>query len=88
MFFGDASEPPGGLRVIDPSLPHTVVPAAGGPAIANMAAVCEPGETPITWNQKVLPDRPENPAKKARPAALVRLAVRALPAAKAPPARP
>jgi type VI secretion system secreted protein Hcp len=52
LFFDDASEPPGGLRVIDPSLPHTVVPAAGAPAIPNMDAVCEPGETQITWNQK------------------------------------
>jgi hypothetical protein len=41
LFFGDASEPPGGLRVIDPSLPHTVIPAAGGPAIPNLDAVCE-----------------------------------------------
>ncbi len=61
LFFDDASEPPGGLRVIDPSLPHTVIPAAGGPAIPNMDAVCEPGETEIIWNQKG-PTGPQGPA--------------------------
>ena len=60
LFFGDADEPPGGLRVIDPSLPHTVTPPAGGPAISNMDAVCEPGETQITWNQKG-PAGPQGP---------------------------
>jgi type VI secretion system secreted protein Hcp len=63
LFFGDASEPPGGLRVIDPSLPHTVVPAAGGPAIPNMDAVCEPGETQIIWNQKGPAGPPGEPGK-------------------------
>jgi type VI secretion system secreted protein Hcp len=48
------TEPPGALRVIDPSLPSTI---GGGPAGApspNLAAVCDPNkeETQITWNQK------------------------------------
>lgn len=48
----DASEAPGTLRVIDPSLPHTIVPVGARP-IANLAAVCVPDEeTEITWNQK------------------------------------
>ncbi|HTB49368.1 MAG TPA: type VI secretion system tube protein Hcp [Solirubrobacteraceae bacterium] len=66
LFFGDASEPPGGLRVIDPSLPHTVTPAAGGPAIPNMDAVCEPGETQITWNQKGPAGPPGEPGKEGK----------------------
>jgi type VI secretion system secreted protein Hcp len=41
---GDISEPPGALRVIDPSLPNP----AGAP---NVPGACQPGETQITWNQ-------------------------------------
>jgi len=44
------AEPPGALRVIDPSLPHTLKTPAGGP-IPNPAAVCEEEEKQITWNQ-------------------------------------
>src|SRR6185312_13259552 len=33
IFYSDGSELPGGLRVIDPSLPHTIVPPAGGQPI-------------------------------------------------------
>jgi type VI secretion system secreted protein Hcp len=46
------TEPPGALRVVDPSLPHTVKSQAGG-LIPNPAAVCdEKEETQLTWNQK------------------------------------
>jgi type VI secretion system secreted protein Hcp len=46
-------ELPGALRVIDPSLPHTITLAAGGPPEPNPAAVCDPKqETQITWNEK------------------------------------
>jgi type VI secretion system secreted protein Hcp len=46
-------ELPGALRVIDPSLPHTITLPAGGPPEPNLAAVCDPKqETQITWNQK------------------------------------
>jgi type VI secretion system secreted protein Hcp len=47
------TEPPGALRVIDPSLPHTISNPLGAAPAANLAAVCEPQqETQITWNQK------------------------------------
>jgi type VI secretion system secreted protein Hcp len=46
-------ELPGALRVIDPSLPHTITLAAGGPPEPNPAAVCDPKqETQIAWNEK------------------------------------
>jgi type VI secretion system Hcp family effector len=49
---GDALEAPGTLRVIDPSLPHTLTQPGAGPT-PNLAAVCLPEEeTQITWNQK------------------------------------
>jgi type VI secretion system secreted protein Hcp len=48
----DALEAPGTLRVIDPSLPHTLTQPGAGPT-PNLAAVCLPDEeTQITWNQK------------------------------------
>ncbi|HEY7892078.1 MAG TPA: type VI secretion system tube protein TssD [Solirubrobacteraceae bacterium] len=54
-------ELPGALRVIDPSLPPTITPPAGGPAEPNLAAVCDPKqETQITWNQKG-PTGPQGP---------------------------
>ncbi|MGH2831528.1 MAG: hypothetical protein ACRDK2_02030, partial [Solirubrobacteraceae bacterium] len=45
------TEPPGALRVIDPSLPKTVGPP-GRQDIPNPAAQCNTEETQITWNQK------------------------------------
>lgn len=45
-----ATEPPGSLRVIDPSLPHTLK-APTGALVPNAAAVCEEEETQIHWNQ-------------------------------------
>jgi type VI secretion system secreted protein Hcp len=51
------TEPPGALRVIDPSLPHTFTPSGvfSGPPpgpLPNPAAVCkENEETQIGWNQ-------------------------------------
>ena len=58
----DTLEAPGALRVIDPSLPHTITPAVGVSAIPNLAAVCMPEEeTQITWNQKG-PTGPQGPA--------------------------
>jgi type VI secretion system secreted protein Hcp len=50
-------EPPGSLRVIDPSLPHTLKAPSGAP-IPNAAAVCEEEEKQITWNQS----GPQGPA--------------------------
>jgi type VI secretion system secreted protein Hcp len=53
--FGNAIEPPGALRVINPNgarLP------TGGP---NPARECVPGESPITWNQSG-PAGPQGPA--------------------------
>lgn len=48
----DGREAPGTLRVIDPSLPHTLTQPGAGPT-PNLAAVCLPEEeTQITWNQK------------------------------------
>lgn len=53
------TEPPGALRVIDPSLPHTISNPLGAAPAANLAAVCDSQqETQITWNQK----GPEGPA--------------------------
>jgi type VI secretion system secreted protein Hcp len=53
ILVNDAQEAPGTLRVIDPSLPHTIIPGVGARPIANLAAVCIPDEeTEITWNQK------------------------------------
>ncbi|HEX3392214.1 MAG TPA: type VI secretion system tube protein Hcp [Solirubrobacteraceae bacterium] len=50
--FLTATEAPGALRAIDPSLPNTISTPAGGPT-PNLAAVCDPKqETQITWNQK------------------------------------
>jgi type VI secretion system secreted protein Hcp len=60
------TEPPGSLRVIDPSLPHTFTISgvfAGPPPgpLPNPAAVCkENEETQITWNQKG-PTGPQGP---------------------------
>jgi type VI secretion system secreted protein Hcp len=47
-------EPPGALRVVDPSLPKTISNPFGAGPVANLAAVCDPNkeETQITWNQK------------------------------------
>jgi type VI secretion system secreted protein Hcp len=48
-----ATEAPGALRVVDPSLPHTVTNPFNGQGSPNPAAVCDPKEeTQITWNQK------------------------------------
>ena len=59
------TEPPGALRVIDPSLPHTISNPFGAAPAANLAAVCDSQqETQITWNQK----GPEGPAGPAGPA--------------------
>jgi type VI secretion system secreted protein Hcp len=67
IFFDDASELPGGLRVVDPNLPHTITPAAGGPSIPNLDAVCLPGEeTQITWNQKGPAGPPGEPGKEGK----------------------
>ena len=52
ILVNDAWEAPGTLRVIDPSLPHTLTQPGAGPT-PNLAAVCLPNEeTQITWNQK------------------------------------
>ncbi len=60
-------ELPGALRVIDPSLPHTVK-LPGGPEEPNLAAVCEPQqETQITWNQKGPAGPPGEPGKEGKP---------------------
>lgn len=68
IFIDDQPEAPGALRVIDPSLPHTVtLPGAG--AIPNLDAVCEPDETQITWNQKGPagpPGEPGEPGKEGK----------------------
>jgi type VI secretion system secreted protein Hcp len=54
-------EAPGALRVIDPSLPTTIVNPGGSPS-PNLAAVCDPKEeTKITWNQSG-PAGPQGPA--------------------------
>jgi type VI secretion system secreted protein Hcp len=45
VLVGNVTEPPGALRVIDPS--HPTLPS-GGP---NPAGACVPGETQLTWNQ-------------------------------------
>ncbi len=64
-------EPPGALRVIDPSLPKTLtiggspLGAAGGETIPNPAATCvNEQETQITWNQTgpAGPQGPQGPA--------------------------
>lgn len=53
VLVNDALEAPGTLRVIDPSLPHTITSALGAAPTPNLAAVCVPEEeTEITWNQK------------------------------------
>jgi type VI secretion system Hcp family effector len=64
----EASEAPGALRVIDPSLPNTITiggsPLAGpsgGTTISNPAAECVTDETQITWNQQG-PPGPQGPA--------------------------
>jgi type VI secretion system secreted protein Hcp len=57
---GSVTEPPGALRVVDPSLPHTIE-TPGLPPAPNLAAVCDPQETQITWNQKG-PQGPPGPA--------------------------
>lgn len=64
----DTVEPPGALRVVDPSLPHTIMVPGAGPPISepNPAAVCEEGETQIAWNQKG-PTGPQGPAGPAGP---------------------
>jgi type VI secretion system secreted protein Hcp len=51
------AEPPGALRVIDPSLPHTLKSPTGA-LIPNPAAVCEEEEKQIAWNQS----GPQGPA--------------------------
>src|SRR6204780_3523220 len=68
----EALEPPGALRVIDPSLPNTITiggsPLAGAPSggttISNPAAECVTDETQITWNQQgpAGPQGPQGPA--------------------------
>lgn len=64
----DAQEAPGALRVIDPSLPHTITSPLGVAPTPNLAAVCLPEEeTQITWNQKG-PTGPQGPAGPAGPA--------------------
>jgi type VI secretion system secreted protein Hcp len=59
------TDPPGALRVIDPSLPHTFTLPTGG-QLPNPAAVCngKEEETQITWNQKGPqgPPGPQGPA--------------------------
>jgi type VI secretion system secreted protein Hcp len=47
-----ATEPPGALRVVDPSLPHTITNPFTGKGSPNPAAVCEEEEKQITWNQR------------------------------------
>jgi type VI secretion system secreted protein Hcp len=59
------TEPPGTLRVIDPSLPHTL--PVRGASLPNPAAVCEQEETQITWNQSG-PQGPTGPQGPAGPA--------------------
>jgi len=67
ILVNDASEAPGTLRVIDPSLPHTIVPGVGARPIANLAAVCVPDEeTEITWNQKGPAGTPGEPGKEGK----------------------
>lgn len=62
-------ELPGALRVIDPSLAHTIK-LPGGPEEPNLAAVCAPEqETQITWNQKGPagpPGEPGEPGKEGK----------------------
>ena len=56
-----ATEAPGALRVVDPSLPHTVTNPFSGQGSPNPAAVCDPKEeTQITWNQNG-PAGPQGP---------------------------
>ena len=77
IFIDDQPEAPGALRVIDPSLSHTVTPPGAG-AIPNLDAVCEPGRPRSHGTRKVLLVRrgpPDQPA------------ARVPPAVKAPPAR-
>jgi type VI secretion system secreted protein Hcp len=63
ILINDALEAPGTLRVIDPSLPHTLTQPGAGPT-PNLAAVCLPGEeTQITWNQKGPAGPPGEPGK-------------------------
>jgi|ERR1700722_12562212 len=57
----DVSEAPGALRVIDPSLSHTLTNPLGALPAPNLAAVCTEDETQITWNQKG-PTGPQGPA--------------------------
>jgi type VI secretion system secreted protein Hcp len=45
------TEPPGALRVIDPSLPKTDTTTVGAAPEPEPARQCEPGETTITWDQ-------------------------------------
>jgi type VI secretion system secreted protein Hcp len=52
IVIGDALQAPGALRVIDPSKPHSFTPPTGGPGVPNPAAVCEEGESTVTWNEK------------------------------------
>ena len=56
------TEAPGTLRVIDPSLPHTLSEREAG--VPNPAAVCEEAEKQITWNEKGPPGPagPQGPA--------------------------
>lgn len=78
----DALEAPGTLRVIDPSLPHTLTQPGAGPT-PNLAAVCLPDEeTQITWNQKARLGPWAQQGRRAPRELEVR------PAAKVPPARP
>jgi type VI secretion system secreted protein Hcp len=61
IVINDSLQAPGALRVIDPSLPHTITPPAGGASEPNLDAVCVEGETTISWNQKG-PQGPQGPA--------------------------
>lgn len=62
----DGREAPGTLRVIDPSLPHTLTQPGAGPT-PNLAAVCLPEEeTQITWNQKGPAGPPGEPGKEGK----------------------
>jgi type VI secretion system secreted protein Hcp len=64
----DRSQPPGELRVIDPSLPGTVTDPLSGQVTPNLAATCDPKqEKKITWNQSGPqgPTGPQGPAGSA-----------------------
>ncbi|HEV3094742.1 MAG TPA: type VI secretion system tube protein TssD [Solirubrobacteraceae bacterium] len=54
-FIDQYNEPPGALRVIDPSLPAKLPTGAPNPA-----AACQEGESTITWNQQG-PTGPQGP---------------------------